>query len=367
MAIFTYEPETYPFWGSSGGTVFSAGRSGYSGRAKAMAVQPTTNRRNARRIAVNLVAGQWRNALSPAQISDWKALAANTTFIDPVGKPYRPSGFDLFLRLNSILSFYDFPFQNTPTASVVAPAFNLVFQWDALEQQLFVVSGASMSDSDLLFFDVSGPLKPTVNYSRNAFVSNDQTSANVAKSRHPLLPAGTFSTGDRVSVRVRSSTSQLDVSDPQYYLFDCLEDLMFTLQFQLGSGSIIEAHQTHWLKSGEVLCNQHAVEFTAGYPLPFPCRLRHIGISLTTGTLVGDTPHVTFQVFKSHVQIFGSWLGGTTVSDAITFNTIVDRTSLFFDRNDIVGVNVGADILAPDEIPFSDVVAALYFEQGDFS
>lgn len=95
--------------GSVGGVVFSHNRSGAYMRNRSMPVNPQTDRQNKIRAAISQLAQQWSGSLTQAQRDAWEVYAAAITRSNALGGQIKLTGFNHFIRSNSVLVQSDLP------------------------------------------------------------------------------------------------------------------------------------------------------------------------------------------------------------------------------------------------------------------
>jgi len=88
--------------GSIAGNTYSGGANGAYIRNKAKPSKPNTQSQQAVRAIFNAIVTLWR-ALTDTQQSSWIAQAPNYTYIDNVGQTKQYTGFQLFVKLNTVL------------------------------------------------------------------------------------------------------------------------------------------------------------------------------------------------------------------------------------------------------------------------
>jgi hypothetical protein len=88
--------------GSIAGITYSRNRGGNYQRARAVPTNPNTVRQQTLREAVGSLSNTWNNGLTDLQRDAWNLYAANTPVIDPLGQSIKLSGFNMFVRTNSL-------------------------------------------------------------------------------------------------------------------------------------------------------------------------------------------------------------------------------------------------------------------------
>lgn len=102
MALVKFGPVVSDVRGSIGGTVFSRSRAGAFARIRTKPTFAPTPPRNLIQSIMAHVYGQWLNECTNAQRVVWNTLGDNTDFTNALGDTYHPSGWNLFLRTNSL-------------------------------------------------------------------------------------------------------------------------------------------------------------------------------------------------------------------------------------------------------------------------
>jgi hypothetical protein len=72
-------------------------------RAVVTRVDPNTTLQQTRRAAFGTIATAWSGILSDAQRSAWAAYALEFKFIDRLGQPFTPNGYQIYMRTNLYL------------------------------------------------------------------------------------------------------------------------------------------------------------------------------------------------------------------------------------------------------------------------
>lgn len=88
--------------GSIGGQTASRNRFGNYLRARTTPVNPATDRQNAIRVAIQFLCDVWQTTLTAAQRAAWEVYAANITRVNKLGAQIKLTGFNMFIRSNSI-------------------------------------------------------------------------------------------------------------------------------------------------------------------------------------------------------------------------------------------------------------------------
>jgi len=140
MALVKYGGGILNMSGSIGGQVHSHNRSGQYVRARSKPVNPQSGRQNKIRSVTQALAQFWSNTLTQAQRDAWEVYAAAITRQNALGAQIKLTGFNHFMRSNSIrLQSDDSVISVGPTTLTLPPA-DPVFavEVDEANQQLSV-------------------------------------------------------------------------------------------------------------------------------------------------------------------------------------------------------------------------------------
>lgn len=88
--------------GSVGGSVYSRNRYGPYIRGRGIPVNPNTSRQQAVRAIFQTLVELWHGSLSAAQRTAWNLYASNVTVLDALGNPMNLTGFNHFIRTNTV-------------------------------------------------------------------------------------------------------------------------------------------------------------------------------------------------------------------------------------------------------------------------
>lgn len=102
MALVQLGGGVHDIRGSIGGTVFSRNRFGNYIRARITPVNPATDRQNDIRVAIQFLNDVWQTVLTAAQRAVWEVYAANIVRTNKLGAQIKLTGFNMFIRSNSI-------------------------------------------------------------------------------------------------------------------------------------------------------------------------------------------------------------------------------------------------------------------------
>jgi len=102
MALVQYGGGILDARGSIGGQVHSRNRFGNYIRARTTPINPNSDRQNDIRVAIQSLAQQWSNTLTQAQRDAWEVYADAIVRTNKLGAQVKLSGFNHFVRSNSI-------------------------------------------------------------------------------------------------------------------------------------------------------------------------------------------------------------------------------------------------------------------------
>lgn len=105
----------------TGGVVFQKGRQGIIARRKVSPTQPRTGPQKAVRAGFSTNSKTWPGDTMDTERAAWNALAASTTLHDRFGTAFKPSGIQLFQRVNrNLQTIAVSPITTPPTDQSVA-------------------------------------------------------------------------------------------------------------------------------------------------------------------------------------------------------------------------------------------------------
>lgn len=102
MALVQYGGGILDARGSIGGQVHSRNRNGNYIRARTTPVNPQSGRQNTIRAAIGSLAQQWSTVLTALQRAAWEVYADSITRTNKLGAQIKLTGFNHFIRCNSI-------------------------------------------------------------------------------------------------------------------------------------------------------------------------------------------------------------------------------------------------------------------------
>jgi len=102
MALVQYGGGVLDARGSIGGQVHSRNRFGNYIRARTTPVNPQSTRQNKVRASIASLAQDWSNTLTAAQRAEWEVYADAITRVNKLGAQIKLTGFNHFIRSNSV-------------------------------------------------------------------------------------------------------------------------------------------------------------------------------------------------------------------------------------------------------------------------
>jgi hypothetical protein len=163
-----------------GGHVMSKNRAGAYMRTKVSPVNPRSSSQSNVRERLSSISSSWRS-LQPAEILAWNAAVDAWKKTDIFGDLKKPSGFNLFQRLNNNIALMAFPAITTPPVPVAVSAFNTF--------AAAVVSGTSvtltwlpdaLSGNEKILLSATPGLSKGVSFAKSQFrvIATDVTGAD---------------------------------------------------------------------------------------------------------------------------------------------------------------------------------------------
>lgn len=113
--------------GSIGGLTYSHNRYGGYVRSRTTPVNPNTDRQSAQRSRLTLLSEQWGSLLSETQRQAWNDYAAQVTIIDRLGQAIHISGYNHFIRSNTLMLQMGASIVETAPAELLKPGADPVF------------------------------------------------------------------------------------------------------------------------------------------------------------------------------------------------------------------------------------------------
>ncbi len=122
MALVKYGGGILNMSGSIGGQVHSHNRFGQYVRARSTPVNPQSSRQNKIRAAIQSLAPKWSLVLTALQRAAWEVYANEITRSNALGAQIKLTGYNHFIRSNSVLIQNDLPsVSDAPTGLVLPP------------------------------------------------------------------------------------------------------------------------------------------------------------------------------------------------------------------------------------------------------
>lgn len=102
MALVMYGAGVLQMSGSIGGTTFARNSSGNYARAKTVGVNPKSTSQSLVRLIMAYLVEHWNEQLTDAQRAEWATYAAAITMQNRLGQDIKNTGFNHFIRGNSL-------------------------------------------------------------------------------------------------------------------------------------------------------------------------------------------------------------------------------------------------------------------------
>lgn len=122
MANIAYSDLLEGIRGHVGSSVFSRARSGPTVRRRNTPCARPFGLRPTRNTALAGYASLWLSDLTPQERADWNTLAGNTTFTNSLGQEYHPTGQQLYIRSNTLLTLTNLAAVSSPPAAAIRTA-----------------------------------------------------------------------------------------------------------------------------------------------------------------------------------------------------------------------------------------------------
>ena len=211
--------------GSIGGQTASRNRFGNYLRARTTPVNPNTARQNAIRVAVQSLSQFWSTGLTPTERAFWEVYADAIVRTNKLGAQIKLTGFNMFIRSNSIrMQSGDPTVVSGPTILTLPPGdpiFAVVV--DAAGQQLSITFDPALAwnilDDGFMYIFMSAPKSAATNFIGGPFRlagSIDGDTASPPTSPHVLAVPFPVAEGQQISCRARISEADGRLSD--YFL-----------------------------------------------------------------------------------------------------------------------------------------------------
>lgn len=208
--------------GKIGGTVFSRCRSGSFARSLTVPVFNQTNRRSGYEDAMVHVYSVWFSTLSIAQRAAWNTLGSNTNFTNALGVSYHPSGWNLFMRTNSLLRYFNKSLITVAPANATATHHPVTYDHTEPGFQMRVSVDNGWPDATYLFFWGSFPRRHTQYYNSGPFMVDLSGLAVGLKGGMHSMADFFYSDNDRVFLRDRAIDADGGVTAPYFQSYDLI-------------------------------------------------------------------------------------------------------------------------------------------------
>lgn len=366
MAIITYDPAADKIQGSKNGVVFSQSRSGFFVKARRAPTQSRTNRRSSRHANLALCAGRWAEVLTAPQRAAWNALGAATTWQDPFGNNYNPSGYNLFHRTNTLRLFYALGFVDVAPAFAVCTAFSKAFTWDPILRQLFVSCATATPNAYQSFFDVSPVLRSSAFFYSGPFVVNSNATGAALKADVQLVSVGSLSEGDRLAVRWRDMDVDGSLSAPQIHVFTIEEPAVISIQANITGKTFTDVANWIYLWDGSIMFANWGANSGPRFPLPVKCRLRHISTTVTVGARVGSASPVRLKLYKNRGLIYEWEIPNSNIANNTVYEIQTDIVNEHFAAGDEFSAYAYVSFWPTGSVRIDDALFYFFFQPGDF-
>lgn len=222
-AIFSPAGGVGAISGSVGGNVFSHNRFGQYIRLRSIPVNPQSDRQNKVRASIASLSAAWSNVLTQLQRDAWELYAANISRTNAVGGAIKLTGFNHYIRSNSVLVQSDYPEVDDGPTVLTLPGADplLACTVDEASQEISVVFDPDLAwnqdDGGHMFVQMSQPKPTGTNFVGGPFRLADVLDGNTAT---PLTSPQTMSTpfvvteGQVVVCRARIIDPDARLSDP---------------------------------------------------------------------------------------------------------------------------------------------------------
>lgn len=136
--------------GSIGGVVVSRNAGGAYMRARTIPINPNTQRQVNVRSALAMLTARWSQTLTALQRTGWNLYASNVSMLNRLGESIFHSGFNHYIRSNTIMAIQEGTIVDAPPVIFELPAQDPVFRFTGSEatQQHSVVFDNTMDWAD---------------------------------------------------------------------------------------------------------------------------------------------------------------------------------------------------------------------------
>lgn len=203
--------------GSIGGQTHSRNRFGNYVRARTTPVNPKSSRQNLIRAAISSLAQQWSNILDQAQRDLWEVYADSITRTNKLGQQIKLTGFNHFIRSNSIrLQSADSVILPGPTV-LTLPGADPVFEVevDETNQEISVTFDETLAwnqeDNGFMYVFMSQPKQVGINFIGGPFrLAGALDGATGTPLTSPQVLAVPFPVAENQVIVCRARISELD-------------------------------------------------------------------------------------------------------------------------------------------------------------
>ncbi len=170
MALVQYGGGILDIRGAIGGQVHSKNRSGNYIRARTTPVNPQSQRQNNIRAAIQFLAPRWSSVLTALQRAAWEVYANEITRTNALGAQIKLTGFNDYIRSNSVLIQSGLPVvDDAPTDLILPPGDpQMVGTVDEANQQISVAFDDTLDwvgqDTGHMIVSMSHPKAAGVNF-----------------------------------------------------------------------------------------------------------------------------------------------------------------------------------------------------------
>ncbi len=133
MGLVKYGGGVVQISGSIAGNTHARNRSGNYIRAKTMPINPNTARQIEVRAALAFLTDRWANTLTAVQRTAWNLYASSVTMLNRLGEAINLSGFNHYIRSNTIAKMVPYPLVDDGPTVFELPAQDPTFSVTASE------------------------------------------------------------------------------------------------------------------------------------------------------------------------------------------------------------------------------------------
>lgn len=212
--------------GSIGGMTFSRNRFGNYVRARTTPVNPNTGRQNAIRSAVSSLAQQWSNILTQTQRDEWEVYADAITRSNKLGQQIKLTGFNMFIRSNSVRLQDGNPVVLDGPSTLTLPGADPVFEAEVDEagQQISITFDPALPwnivDNGFMFIAMSIPKATGVNFIGGPFrIAGAIDGDTASPPTSPQVLNVPFPVAESQAIAVRARISEADGRLSDFFQF----------------------------------------------------------------------------------------------------------------------------------------------------